>query len=69
VTLERRVAANGDTRIVTVECPLCGEEIDDRASLALHIRRVCPARDRFAELGALRNGGPDRVATDGGEER
>jgi len=67
MTLERRVAANGDTRVVTVECPLCGESLRDRHPLSLHIRRSCPARERFRRLGALQNGGPDPVATDGGE--
>ncbi|MFD1600175.1 hypothetical protein [Halobellus rarus] len=69
MTLERRADADGNLRICTVECPLCGEPISDHASLSLHIRRTCPARERFAEPGALRDGGPERVATDGGERR
>jgi hypothetical protein len=67
VTLERRVRANGDVRIVCTECPLCGESLQDLHPLALHIRRSCPARERFRRPGALYDGGPDPVATDGGE--
>ena len=67
MTLERRVAANGDTRVVTVECPLCGEPLRDRHPLSLHIRRSCPARERFRRPGALQDGGPDLAATDGGD--
>ncbi|MFB6091616.1 MAG: hypothetical protein ABEK02_01250 [Haloquadratum sp.] len=69
MTLDRRVTDQGNLRIVTTECPLCGEALSDHAGLSLHIRRSCPAREHFAEPGALRNGGPDPLATDGGEDR
>ena len=67
--IERRSDGSGDEAIVCVACPLCAEELPDSLTLADHITAYCRERRRYAEPGALRNGGPDPVATDGGEER
>lgn len=73
VTLEYREKANGKTTVVTTECSLWGTSIRYRQGISDHLPN-CPAREIYAEIGALRDGGPDpqrvrsTIVTDGDDE-
>lgn len=58
VTLEHRKKGNGKRLVVTTACGLCGQSLRDRQGMADHLPH-CPVRDLYAEIGALRDGGPD----------
>ena len=57
--ISRTTDEYNNQRVSTDRCPLCGVPIGQSVSLTVHIVHTCPAREAYAELGALRNGGPD----------
>ncbi len=56
--IEYRHYESGKTTVVTTECALCGTPIRDQQGIQDHLPS-CPAREIYAERGALRDGGPD----------
>lgn len=47
------------TRVQTLSCALCGAPLEGQIGPADHIPEDCPAREVYAERGALLDGGPD----------
>lgn len=35
--------SNGTRSVVATHCPLCGDEIEEQCSLAIHLRKDCDA--------------------------
>lgn len=58
MTVEYRQYEGGKRIVVTTACGLCGTPLRKHQGMQDHLPS-CPARDIYAERGALRDGGPD----------